>query len=33
MGLISTEVEVTLGGSNIKYFESLGYKIPRRDNG
>ena len=30
MGLISKEVEVVLNGSNIKYYESLGYEIPRR---
>lgn len=28
MGLISTEVEIVLG-NNIKYYESLGYDIPR----
>lgn len=32
MGLLSTEVEITLNGKNIKYFESLGYKIPREKN-
>lgn len=32
MGLISKEIEVTLGGSNIKYYEELGYKIPRIKN-
>ena len=30
MGLISTEVEVTIGGGNAKYYEELGYEIPRR---
>lgn len=29
MGLLTKEVEVTLCGANIKYFENLGYKIPR----
>ena len=29
MGLISTEVEVGLGNKNIKYYENLGYEIPR----
>lgn len=32
MGLISTEVEVILNGSNIKYYENLGYEIPRYNN-
>lgn len=32
MGLISTEVEVGLGGKNIKYYENLGYEIPRITN-
>lgn len=32
MGLITKEVEVRLKGSNVKYFESLGYEIPRRLN-
>lgn len=31
MGLLSTEVEVRLAG-NIKYYENLGYDIPRRLN-
>lgn len=31
MGLLSTEVEVVLG-NNIKYYESLGYNIPKRIN-
>lgn len=31
MGLISTEVEVLLDGGNIKYYESLGYIIPRTE--
>ena len=30
MGLLSTEVEVTLAGKNIKWFEEKGYYIPRR---
>lgn len=29
MGLLSTEVEVLLQGINIKYYENLGYEIPR----
>lgn len=29
MGLITKEVEVTLCGTNIKYYEDLGYEIPR----
>ena len=29
MGLITKEVEVGLGGRNIKHFENLGYEIPR----
>lgn len=32
MGLLSTEVEIVLAGKNIKYFESLGYEIPRYYN-
>ncbi|WP_455793600.1 HNH endonuclease [Clostridium butyricum] len=32
MGLISKEVEVTLNSMNIKYYEDLGYEIPRRRN-
>lgn len=32
MGLITEEVEVTLGGRNIKYLEDLGYEIPRKRN-
>ena len=32
MGLLSTEVEVRLTGSNIKYYEDLGYEIPRYFN-
>lgn len=28
--LITEEVEVVLGGSNIEYYENLGYKIPRK---
>lgn len=30
MGLISEYVEVGLGGNNVKYYESLGYEIPRK---
>jgi hypothetical protein len=30
MGLISKEVEVSLGGKNIKHYENLGYEILRR---
>ena len=30
MGLITEEVEVNLCGSNIDYYEGLGYEIPRR---
>ena len=30
MGLISEYVEIKLGGRNIKYYENLGYEIPRR---
>ena len=29
MGLITKEVEVVLSGKNIKYYEGLGYEIPR----
>ena len=29
MGLITTEVEVTVNNRNIKYYESLGYVIPK----
>jgi len=29
MGLITEEVEIGLGGSNINHFEKLGYKIPK----
>ena len=32
MGLISKEVEVVLQGTNIKYYEELGYEIPRKRN-
>lgn len=32
MGLITKEVEVGLGGKNIKYYENLGYKIPKYEN-
>ena len=32
MGLITKEVEVKLGGKNIKYYENLGYQIPRYYN-
>ena len=31
MGLLSAEVNVSLGARNIKYYENLGYKIPRRE--
>lgn len=30
MGILSTEVEVTLCSRNIKWYENLGYEIPRR---
>ena len=30
MGLITKEVEVGLSGKNLKYYENLGYEIPRR---
>lgn len=30
MGLITEKIEVTLCGSNIKYYEEKGYEIPRR---
>lgn len=33
MGLITKEVEVILNGSNIKHYENIGYKIPRRIKG
>jgi hypothetical protein len=29
---IESDIEVTLAGSNIKYYESLGYKIPSKKN-
>lgn len=29
MGLITEEVEVLLNGKNIRYYESIGYEIPR----
>ena len=32
MGLLTTEIEVLLNGKNIKYYEDLGYKIPRYYN-
>ena len=32
MGLITKEVEITITGKYIKYFENLGYEIPRRKN-
>lgn len=32
MGLISTEVEVILNNKTIKYYEDLGYEIPRYKN-
>lgn len=30
MGLLTKEVDVCLAGNNIKYYEGLGYQIPRR---
>lgn len=33
MGLITKEVEIRLNGSNIKYYENMGYEIPRRIKG
>lgn len=33
MGLVTETVEVILSGKNIKYYENLGYEIPRKDNG
>lgn len=32
MGLVTETVEVNLVGSNISYYEKLGYEIPRRKN-
>ena len=32
MGLISEWIEVGLGSKNIKYYEDLGYKIPKTRN-
>ena len=32
MGLLTTEVEIRLCGKNIKYYEDLGYEIPRYFN-
>ena len=32
MGLISKEIEITLSSKNIKYYENLGYEIPRYYN-
>lgn len=32
MGLITKEVEVRLAGQNVKYYEDLGYEIPRYFN-
>jgi hypothetical protein len=29
MAILEEEVEIVLSGSNIKYFESLGYVIPK----
>lgn len=29
MGLISTEIEILLHSRNIKYYENLGYKLPK----
>ena len=31
MGLISNEVDVSLGARNIKHYEDLGYEMPRRN--
>ena len=30
--LLTKEVEITITGKYIKYFENLGYEIPRRKN-
>lgn len=30
MGLLSTEAEVAMVGENVKYYENLGYEIPRK---
>ena len=32
MGLITKEVEVTLGVKNVKFYEDLGYEIPKKKN-
>ena len=32
MGLLSKEVEIGLNGKSIKYYENLGYEIPRHKN-
>ena len=32
VGLISKEIEITLSSKNIKYYENLGYEIPRYYN-
>lgn len=32
MGLLTKEVEIKLNGNNIRYFEDLGYEIPRIKN-
>lgn len=32
MGILNTEVEITLNSATIKYYESLGYDIPRERN-
>ena len=33
MGLIDEEVYILLNGKNVKYYENLGYKIPKINNG
>ena len=33
MGLVSEYVKVRVNGNNAKYYESLGYFIPRKGNG
>lgn len=32
MGLITDTIEVKLGSANMKHYENLGYKIPRKNN-
>lgn len=32
MGLLSNEVEISISGNRAKYFEDLGYEIPRRQD-